>query len=130
MLTALGEGRMVGGHRNPKVLLPIDELREVAIDLLEELRLQLRPTIVGSDIRSLEVKNHQIVPLQCLRSGFELGLHVGVEVGQLAFVAAVLLLARGLKFLGVIWPRRMELVPAYLVGSLGAFWLLQRLALA
>ncbi len=56
--------------------------------------------------------------------------NVGVEVGQLAFVAAVLLLARGLKFLGVIWPRRMELVPAYLVGSLGAFWLLQRLALA
>lgn len=54
--------------------------------------------------------------------------NVGVEVGQLAFVAAVLLLARGLRFLGVIWPRRMELAPAYLVGSLGAFWLLQRLA--
>jgi hydrogenase/urease accessory protein HupE len=54
--------------------------------------------------------------------------NVGVEVGQLAFVAVVLLLARGLKLLGVVWPRRMELAPAYLVGSLGAFWLLQRLA--
>ncbi|SDB42248.1 HupE/UreJ family protein [Bauldia litoralis] len=56
--------------------------------------------------------------------------NVGVEVGQLAFVAVVLLLARGLKLLGVVWPRRMELAPAYLVGSLGAFWLLQRLAFA
>ena len=25
------------------------------------------------------------------------------------------------------WPRPVELVPAYAVGSLGAFWLIQRL---
>jgi hydrogenase/urease accessory protein HupE len=56
--------------------------------------------------------------------------NVGVEIGQLAFVAVMLLLARGLKYLGVIWPRRLEFAPAYLVGSLGAFWLLQRLAFA
>jgi len=45
-----------------------------------------------------------------------------------AFVALVLLLAGGLRRLGIVWPKRAELAPAYLVGTLGAFWLLQRLA--
>lgn len=54
--------------------------------------------------------------------------NVGVELGQLAFVACVLLLAAGLRQLGIVWPKRAELAPAYLVGTLGAFWLLQRLA--
>jgi hypothetical protein len=54
--------------------------------------------------------------------------NVGVELGQLAFVAMVLLLASGLRQLGIVWPKRAELAPAYLVGTLGAFWLLQRLA--
>lgn len=55
--------------------------------------------------------------------------NVGVELGQLAFVALVLSLARGLRQLGVMWPRPVELLPAYVVGSLGAFWFVQRLAL-
>jgi hydrogenase/urease accessory protein HupE len=54
--------------------------------------------------------------------------NVGVEIGQLAFVAAVLLLASVMRRLGIVWPKQAELVPAYLVGTLGAFWLLQRLA--
>jgi hydrogenase/urease accessory protein HupE len=54
--------------------------------------------------------------------------NVGVEIGQLAFVALVLLVARGLRQLWVMWPRPAELLPAYVVGSLGAFWLVQRLA--
>ena len=54
--------------------------------------------------------------------------NVGVELGQLAFVAVLLLLAAGLRQLGIVWPKRAELAPAYLVGTLGAFWLLQRLA--
>jgi hydrogenase/urease accessory protein HupE len=54
--------------------------------------------------------------------------NVGVEVGQLAFVAFVLLLARMLRQLEVYWPRPATLLPGYLVGTLGAFWLLQRLA--
>jgi hypothetical protein len=40
----------------------------------------------------------------------------------------VLLLARGLRQLGVSWPRPAELLPAYVVGTFGAFWLVQRLA--
>ena len=55
--------------------------------------------------------------------------NVGVEVGQLAFVALILLLHRAFRVLDVRWPRAFELAPAYVVGSLGAFWTLQRLSL-
>ena len=55
--------------------------------------------------------------------------NVGVEIGQLAFVALMLLLVRAFKVLQVHWPRLVELLPAYVVGSLGAFWMIQRLVL-
>jgi hydrogenase/urease accessory protein HupE len=55
--------------------------------------------------------------------------NVGVEIGQLAFVALILLLVRAFKVLQVHWPRSIELAPAYIVGSLGAFWTIQRLVL-
>ena len=55
--------------------------------------------------------------------------NVGVEIGQLAFVALILLLARAFKVLQVHWPRPVALLPAYAVGSLGAFWTIQRLVL-
>jgi hydrogenase/urease accessory protein HupE len=55
--------------------------------------------------------------------------NVGVEIGQLAFVALVLLLASGLRRLGVRWPRPMQILPAYVVGGLGAFWMIQRVSL-
>lgn len=58
-----------------------------------------------------------------------LSFNVGVELGQLAFVARVLLLARGFHALGVTWPRPVELLRAYVVGFLGAFWVIQRVAL-
>jgi hydrogenase/urease accessory protein HupE len=54
--------------------------------------------------------------------------NVGVEIGQLGFVAIVLFVAGSLRLLGFAWPKRAELVPAYIVGTLGAFWLIQRLA--
>jgi HupE / UreJ protein len=54
--------------------------------------------------------------------------NVGVELGQLAFVALLLLVIRSASAIGVAWPRRAELLPAYFVGSLGAFWMLERLA--
>ena len=55
--------------------------------------------------------------------------NVGVEIGQLAFVALILLLHRAFTVLQVHWPRWAELMPAYVVGSLGAFWTIQRLLL-
>jgi hypothetical protein len=53
--------------------------------------------------------------------------NVGVEIGQLAFVAVVLLLWRALRGLSIQWPAPARLLPAYVVGSLGAFWAVQRL---
>jgi hypothetical protein len=52
--------------------------------------------------------------------------NVGVEIGQLGFVALVLLMARSLRILEVAWGRRAELWPAYTVGVLGAYWTVQR----
>jgi HupE/UreJ protein len=48
--------------------------------------------------------------------------NVGVEIGQLAFVVIILLLEWSFRTLQVRWPRIVELMPAYAVGSLGAFW--------
>ena len=55
--------------------------------------------------------------------------NVGVELGQLGFVALILLLFRSFKMLEVRWPRWAELAPGYAVGSLGAFWTIQRVTI-
>jgi len=47
--------------------------------------------------------------------------NVGVEAGQLLFVALILLLERAFRVLQVRWPRLVEALPAYNVGSLGAY---------
>ena len=52
--------------------------------------------------------------------------NVGVEVGQLAFVLLVVMLERAFRVLEIRWPRWVHLLPGYAVGSLGAFWTLQR----
>jgi hydrogenase/urease accessory protein HupE len=52
--------------------------------------------------------------------------NVGVELGQLGFVALVLLLEKSFKVLEIRWPRAVELLPAYSVGGLGAFWTIDR----
>ena len=55
--------------------------------------------------------------------------NVGVELGQLGFVALILLLCRSFKVLEVRWPRWAELAPGYAVGSLGAFWTIQQVTI-
>jgi hypothetical protein len=55
--------------------------------------------------------------------------NVGVEAGQLLFVALILLLERAFRVLEVRWPRVVQALPAYTVGSLGAFWTIQRMVL-
>jgi hydrogenase/urease accessory protein HupE len=55
--------------------------------------------------------------------------NVGVELGQLGFVALILLLCRSFKVLEIRWPRWAELAPGYAVGSLGAFWTIQRVTI-
>jgi hypothetical protein len=58
-----------------------------------------------------------------------LSFNVGVEIGQLSFVALILSLERAFRILEVRWPRWAEALPGYTVGSLGAFWTVQRLAI-
>ncbi len=55
--------------------------------------------------------------------------NVGVELGQLGFIAMILALERAFRILEVRWPRWAQAVPGYTVGSLGAFWTVQRLVL-
>ena len=57
-----------------------------------------------------------------------LGFNVGVEIGQLAFIALVLLLERSFRVLEIRWPRWVAALPGYVVGTLGAFWFIQRTA--
>jgi len=52
--------------------------------------------------------------------------NVGVEIGQLAFVLLVILLERSFRVLEVRWPRLVEHLPGYAVGTLGAYWTIQR----
>ena len=59
-----------------------------------------------------------------------LSFNVGVEIGQLSFVALILSLERAFRILEVRWPRWAEALPGYTVGSLGAFWTVQRVVAA
>jgi hydrogenase/urease accessory protein HupE len=55
--------------------------------------------------------------------------NLGVEAGQLLFVLLILLLERAFRVLEVRWPRVVGALPAYAVGSLGAYWTIQRMVL-
>jgi HupE / UreJ protein len=52
--------------------------------------------------------------------------NVGVEIGQLMFVAVVLALGWALRQLQVRWPRWAEPLPAYAIGTIAAFWFIER----
>ena len=54
--------------------------------------------------------------------------NAGVEIGQLAFVVLVVLLERAFRTLEIHWPRVLRALPGYAVGSLGAYWTIQRMA--
>lgn len=55
--------------------------------------------------------------------------NVGVEIGQLAFVVLALLLRRALRLLHGDPPFLVERLPAYLIGTLGAMWTIQRVSI-
>jgi hydrogenase/urease accessory protein HupE len=54
--------------------------------------------------------------------------NVGVEAGQLMFVAAVLALIAGWRQLNAPWPQWAWRVPVYAIGSLAAYWTIERVA--
>ena len=56
--------------------------------------------------------------------------NIGVESGQLVFITLVLALRRSFRLMEYSWPRTVELLPAYLIGTLGSFWAFEYCALA
>jgi hypothetical protein len=52
--------------------------------------------------------------------------NVGVELGQLAFVLLVILPEQAFRVLEVRWPVFVARLPGYAVGTLGAYWTIQR----
>lgn len=55
-----------------------------------------------------------------------LWFNVGVEIGQLMFVILSLALVKSFNILEIRWPRWVTFLPGYTVGSLGAYWTIQR----
>lgn len=52
--------------------------------------------------------------------------NLGVEAGQLAFVLLALVAARAIRSLSLDRPAWVPRIPGYVVGTLGAFWTIQR----
>jgi hypothetical protein len=57
-----------------------------------------------------------------------LTFNAGVEIGQLLFVAAVLLAIAGLRRFSLRIPGWARAAPTYGIGTMAAFWWLQRMA--
>lgn len=55
-----------------------------------------------------------------------LSFNIGVELGQLFFVFLALSLSWAFKTLEIRWPGWVLALPGYTVGSLGAYWTIQR----
>jgi HupE / UreJ protein len=54
--------------------------------------------------------------------------NLGVEIGQLLFVALCLSFAWAFRRLEVVWPQRLEPLPAYVIGTAAMFWFIERTA--
>jgi hydrogenase/urease accessory protein HupE len=55
--------------------------------------------------------------------------NLGVELGQVAFVLLIILLERAFRTLEIRWPVAVQRLPGYAVGTLGAYWTIQRTVL-
>jgi len=63
---------------------------------------------------------HNEIPLALLM------FNVGVELGQLMFVAVILVLIELLRRIRTDWPVWIRQLPAYGIGGLASFWLIER----
>ena len=54
--------------------------------------------------------------------------NVGVELGQLFFIGVMLALGRMIKLIRYQWPAWLIQLPAYGIGGLASFWLIERVA--
>ena len=55
--------------------------------------------------------------------------NIGVEVGQIAFIVSVLMLARLFRLMPIQWPAGIKKLPVYAVGTLSAYWTISSMAL-
>ena len=58
-----------------------------------------------------------------------LSFNIGVEIGQIAFVLVVLALAWAYRAMKVKWPGWSQVMPAYAIGGIAAFWFFERAAI-
>ena len=75
----------------------------------------------ASGLTALGVPSDDIAPALLL-------FNLGVEVGQLLFVAFMLLGVHLIRLFKIRWPRWVQAIPVYSLGTLGAFWTIQRVA--
>ena len=54
--------------------------------------------------------------------------NLGVEIGQLMFIAAVWSVRWAARRLEVAWPAWVEPLPAYAIGTVASFWLIERVS--
>jgi hypothetical protein len=54
--------------------------------------------------------------------------NVGVEIGQLAFVATIIGLLAAARGFSRQWPKWVEAVPPYAIGAVAMFWVIERIA--
>jgi len=54
--------------------------------------------------------------------------NVGVELGQLLFIAAILVLVTALRKVRIEWPAWARQLPAYGIGGIAAFWFIERVS--
>ncbi len=52
--------------------------------------------------------------------------NVGIEIGQILFVAIVVAVRGALAWVPVRWPKKAALTPAYVIGSLSSYWVFER----
>jgi hydrogenase/urease accessory protein HupE len=57
-----------------------------------------------------------------------LTFNIGVELGQLLFIAAVMAVLIAIRKLRIEWPLWAHQIPAYCIGGIAAFWFFERLA--
>jgi hypothetical protein len=76
----------------------------------------------ASGLTALGLTHREIPPALLL-------FNVGVEIGQLVFVGIILALEKSYRVLDVHWSQWAQWIPAYAIGSLGAFWTIQRVAI-
>lgn len=73
----------------------------------------------ASGLTSLALEQNMLV-------GALLFFNIGVELGQLAFIALVLVLYGLLTFIPIRWPQTVVRVPPYVIGALGAMWAIEK----